>query len=341
VRAGQAARPLLLAALKDPDREVASQAKRCLQSIERAADPALAAAAARLLAARRPAGAAGVLLAYLPAADEQAVEEAVLPAVAAVAVRGGEADPALLHALADKEPARRAAAAHVLGTAVPGQRPAVRRLLADPEALVRFRAASALVRARDKAAVPALIALLGEGPAPLMYRAEDLLCRVAGAGGAPAALGAGDEADRRRCRAAWDQWWQGHAAKADLAGVGPEEPLRGVTVIVERDGGRGYTGRVWACGRDGKPLWEFDNLHFPWDVQVLPGRRLLLAEGSRREVTERDLRGQVLWRHAFTNRLDRYHVTNCQRLANGNTLILYGEVWKVATKGLPVRARRY
>jgi hypothetical protein len=337
VRAGPAARPLLRAALKDPDREVVSQAKRCLQAIERAADPALAAAAARLLAARRPAGAAAVLLAYLPAADEQAVEGAVLPGLAAVGVQGGRADPALVNALADREPARRAAAAHVLGAAAPGQRPAVRRLLADPEALVRFRAASALVRAGDKQAVPALIALLAQGPTPLAYRAEDLLCRVAGPGGAPAALGAGGQADRRRCRAAWDKWWQAHQARADLAGVGPEEPLRGVTVIVERNSDRAFTGRVWACGRDGKALWEFDNVRHPDDVQVLPGRRLLLAEGSRRQVTERDFRGKVLWRHAFTDSLYYYRVDHCQRLPNGNTFILNGkEVLEITRAGKKV-----
>src|SRR5262249_14930862 len=107
---------------------------------------------------------------------------------AAVAVRDGEPEPLLVQALTDPFPVRRAAAADALARAgAPGTRPAVRRLLRDPDTLVRLRVALALVEARDRVAVPVLIDLLeplsrapplaGQGPA-----ARDCGRRRAGAG---------------------------------------------------------------------------------------------------------------------------------------------------------------
>ncbi len=109
VLAGRLALPALRGAVHDPDLEIARRAERCLQEIEQGADLTLTAAAVRVLAARRPAGAAEVLLAYLPSADEGLVEDAVLAALAAVGLSEGKADPALVAALMDKDPARRAA----------------------------------------------------------------------------------------------------------------------------------------------------------------------------------------------------------------------------------------
>jgi HEAT repeat protein len=335
-RAGRAALPFLRPARKDPDLEVARRAAECLRSIEGGSEAALAAAAARVLAARRPAGAAAVLLAYLPAAEDENLEEAILDALAVVGVAGGRADPALAAALADKEPARRAAAAHVLGRAVTGQRAAVRRLLADPDSKVRFRAAAALVRAEDKAAVPALIALLAEGPADLAWPAEDLLCRLVGEQSPPATLGDGNEAERRRCRAAWAAWWKANAARADLAALGREEAALGLYVLSEHnESGKGM-GRVWACGRDGKQRWEIDSVTHPVDARLLPGGRVLVAEHQGKRVTERDRQGKVLWQHPVTN-----HAVSCQRLPNGNTFIAtYTEVLEVTRAGKTVFSYR-
>src|SRR5262249_12700389 len=142
----------------------ARRAQHCLQAIEQGQGPVLAEAAARLLAERKPAGATEVLLAYLPFADDESVEGEVLAALAAVGVRERRPDPLIVAALADKEPLRRMAAAFVLGSAVPEQRQAVRRLLSDSHPKVRFMAGRELVRAGDKLAMPALLALLEQGP---------------------------------------------------------------------------------------------------------------------------------------------------------------------------------
>jgi hypothetical protein len=72
------------------------------------------AAAIRLIAVRQPAGAAKVLLNCLPGADEALARE-IRSALYAVALRDGKPEPALVKALEDKDPVRRAAAAAVLG----------------------------------------------------------------------------------------------------------------------------------------------------------------------------------------------------------------------------------
>ncbi len=336
IRAGRHAVKPLREALADPDLEVRRRAERCLEAIEESPALALQAAAARLVAARRPDGAAEVLLAFLPAVEEASVEEAVHDALAAVAVRGGKAEPAVMAALADKEPARRAGAAFALGRAGGEWLKPVRPLLTDPDAAVRFRAAAALLRGGDKDAVPVLIALLAAGPPPLAWRAEDLLCRVGGERAPAAPLGGADEAARARCRDAWKEWWKANEDRTDLARVNFDEALRGVTVVCDLDAAKGTPGRVWECGADGQARWHTEAPQGPIDVQVLPGGRFLVAEHRATRVTERDRDGKVLWEQRVEN-----SPVSCQRLANGNTFIAtYNQVLEVTRDGRTVYAHK-
>src|SRR5437588_614184 len=102
--------------------------------------------------ARVPADDAGLLEFFRKRVAGAAGE--VAGARAALGVRDGKLDPALAAALDDREPARRAAAALVLGRyGTSEQRAAVRRLLTDREAKVRLRAAQGLLAARDGTAL--------------------------------------------------------------------------------------------------------------------------------------------------------------------------------------------
>jgi hypothetical protein len=114
VSVGATAVPLLMLALKDPDPEVAGLAKECLQAIGKGPDPAAILAAIRLLGMRKPAGAAEVLLGYLPFAPDEAVLQELRAALAATAFRNGKPEQALVNALKDKDPQRQAAAATLL-----------------------------------------------------------------------------------------------------------------------------------------------------------------------------------------------------------------------------------
>src|SRR5262249_30076414 len=144
---GVRARPFLLKGTKDPDLEIVKRSYRCLKEIAKAVPQSvrLSCAAARVVAKRKPAGAAAALLAFLPGAEPAAVAEEVGPALVPLAQRGGKPDPAWVAGLADKLAVRRAAAAVALCRAgVKAQLPAVRKLLRDPDASVRLAVAVAL-----------------------------------------------------------------------------------------------------------------------------------------------------------------------------------------------------
>ncbi len=116
VAQGRRAVALLRDAAKDPDPEVASRARECLEAIPQEKDSATARAVLRLVAYRKPEGAAGVLLDYLSSAADEAVARETRMALAAVARHDGKPDPELTRALDDKDPTRRAAAAAALGS---------------------------------------------------------------------------------------------------------------------------------------------------------------------------------------------------------------------------------
>jgi HEAT repeats len=158
-----------------------------------------------------------VLLDYLPAADDEAVEEEAVATLLVLGVADGKVDPALVAALQDHAPERRAAAALVVGRyGGEEQRTAVRKLLNDGDVRVRFRAAQGLLAARDKSAVPVLAAVLSEGPAAQATQAHDLLECMAGSNAPRTTLG-DSEAARRRCRDAWEAWWKVYGPRLDLA----------------------------------------------------------------------------------------------------------------------------
>lgn len=114
IAAGVIALPYLREAATAQDREVVRRARACLRQIGTGPGVEVPAAAVRLVGWKRPAGAAKVLLDYLPAADEPVARE-VRAALVAVAQREGKPDPDLVRALDDKDPIQREAARGVLG----------------------------------------------------------------------------------------------------------------------------------------------------------------------------------------------------------------------------------
>jgi HEAT repeat protein len=334
--AGRMALPLLRRAAESPDPEVSRRARSLVRAAEATPYRERMTAAARLLAVRRSSGAAEVLLAFLPFADEEEVEEAAREALGVVGFPPGKGVPldAVTAAADDKEPSRRAAAAYVLGRADPGARGPLGRLLRDPEPRVRLQAAEALVRAGDRAGVPALVALLGDAPPAVAWRAEDLLFTLAGERAPGVSLGAADAKARGKSRAAWEGWWKEHGASADLAVLRAAEAPLGIVVTCEWEIAGRCPGYVRALGRDGKERWvvQGEGLDSPYDVQLLPGGRVLAAEFWTQRVTERDRRGKVLWER----QLDDHPVT-CKRLPGGNTFIAtQKEVMEVAPDGRKV-----
>jgi len=302
---------LLKEALQSADLEVTRRAERCLQRIKEndyARD--VLPAVARLVARRKPAGAAPVLLAYLPFADNEEVADEIRTTLSVLAVRDGQTDRALVAALTDKAPVRRAAAGEALCRAnVAEQKAAVRRLLQDPQADVRLRVAVALAYAREREAVPVIIEALPNLPQALAWQAEDVLLRLAEGRNPPAVSLGSDEPTRRKARDAWAAWWKANSS-VDLAKLRATPQLLGFTLVVLLD-----EGRVMDLGKNNEVRWQVDGVLKPLDAQVLPDERLLLAEYDADKVTERNHKGEILWEEPIKGPLV------AQRLANGNTFI--------------------
>jgi hypothetical protein len=312
---GARAVAFLRPATEDRDPEVARRAANCLLHLERGgmSTPApgrALAAAVRLVAARKPAGAAEVLLDYLPQSDEETLFEELQTALVALAVREGKAEPALAAALTAEASLRRGAAGAALARAgVADHRDAVRKLLKDPEPAVRLRVGLALAAAREKHAVPVLIDLLGRLPPEQVWPVVDLLERMAGEKAPAVSLGT-DAEGRGKCRDAWAAWWRDHGAGVEMPAAEALRTFRGHRLIVICD-----YGTVSELDRDGKLCWQVGGLQSAMDAQVLPGNRILAAEYSGR-VSERTLKGEIVWVKDVPSAMQ------CQRLANGSTFVV-------------------
>jgi HEAT repeat protein len=206
---GLAAVPVLRQTANNVDEvEACARARECLQAIEGASSSAIVIHAARLLGARKPTGAAEVLMNYLPYADDDAVFTEVEQALVAVAMKSGKVDPAILKALKDKVALRRGAAAHIVCKAGgSAYHTSIRPLLKDERGSVRLRAALGLVSAYDSEAITVLIDLLGELPPRLRPQVEDYLTQLAGEWAVSGPKG-NDLMARKLRRDVWAAWWK-------------------------------------------------------------------------------------------------------------------------------------
>jgi hypothetical protein len=297
-------------ALTDPDVEVRFRARECLRQIDQGEGTAVVAAAVRVLARRRPEGAAAVLLDYLPAAEDDAVAEEIREALAPLAAADAKTAALLEAALKDASPAKRAAAGVALLRTDPrGRQAAVRKLLGDSEAAVRGRVALALAAARDKEAVPALIDLLAEDPLPETRTVPEVLCRLAG-DKAPAYPAKPSADALRKYRDEWKTWWKNEGEKVDAARLEEVAKTAGNTLVLLLDAGRAIY-----LDASNRPLWELKDLQFPLDAQLLPNGNVLVAEHNGGRVTERNRKNEVVWEKKVEG------PTVAQRLPNGNTFI--------------------
>src|SRR5207248_4465844 len=110
-------------------------------------------------------------------------------------------------------------------------------------------------------------------------------------------------------RAAWEKWYDANAAGLELTKLAGERPC-GHTLAVLLD-----LGKVIDLDAAKKVCWQIEGLKFPLDAQILPGKRVLIAEYEGDLVTERDSKGRVIWERPVGAPLC------AQRLANGNTFI--------------------
>jgi outer membrane protein assembly factor BamB len=189
-------------------------------------------------------------------------------------------------------------------------------MLQDGDAGVRLRTALALFDAHDREAIPVLINLLVELPREQVWRAEDPLYLAAG-DKAPTGSPGADEVSRRDYKKQWNQWWQDNGKDLDLAKLEQRQRLQGLNLICLLDVNKGgAVGRVQEVDSDGKVKWQIEGLRYPVDAQMIGDDRVLICEYTGRQVSERNLKGEVQWTKALT----ALPIT-ARRLANGNTFI--------------------
>jgi HEAT repeat protein len=319
--------PLLRHALKHADLEVRNRSRECLTTIEADKTVPLSPVTARLIALRKPKGAAEALLAYLPFAEDDTLLDELQLALNMVAYPGGKAHPALVKSLIDKNPVRRAASASALCNGpMSDHLPLILRLLKDKDAIVRLKVALALAGAREQAAVPALISLVGELPPDGSAAAEEYLVKLARDTG-PKNLPDGESSDILKKRsAAWDKWWADNKSRVvmvDRFAPAVRERFLGNTLMIQAN-----NNQIEERDKDNKVLWTMTGLFNPWDAQILPGKRVLVTEYNGQRVTERNFKGEILWEKKVPS-----WPMSAERLKNGQTFIVCRNLLLLVDRG--------
>ncbi|MFO0969559.1 MAG: HEAT repeat domain-containing protein [Gemmataceae bacterium] len=287
---------------KSPDTEVKRRAEELRIRIEASAQPNVQSAVARLVGKTRPAGAAEVLLNYIPFAADNNVVDEICIALGEVANPGGKVDPAVIKALDDERPIKRAAAGEALMRAgVKDELPSVRKLLKDKEATVRLRAGLSLARVYEKDALPPLVDLMKELNPEQLWPVEEILVRLAGEKAPQVSLGTNDET-RKKAHAAWSDWLGKNMASIDLAKIDSESAQLGYTLIVMQNfgaimGGRRLPnqGEVMELDVAKKVRWKFNVTTYPVDAVVTGADSVLVCEFHGAKISERDTKGNVKW----------------------------------------------
>jgi HEAT repeat protein len=317
--------PMLREAVKSTELERRMRAERCLRAIAKSEGRSLPSAAPRLLALRQPEGAAEAMLAVLPWTEDENLVAEIHNALATLAIRDPKATKVLLAATEENLTIRRLAAGLALAKGGPAKtRPAVYKLLRDPDLALRIKVAVALATARDKEAIPVLIDALKEIAPEVTEPARDALYQIAG-DKAPEAGPGEDAASRKRYSEAWAAWWEANKDSADLSKLTTAPAFLGYTLLAQVNNNN-RIGQVSELGRDGKPRWAIGNLNYPMDARMVGNNRVLIVEYDGRRVTERDLKGTVLWTFPPVNSSP----LTAQRLRNGNTMVVtQGEIIEV------------
>jgi hypothetical protein len=314
---GPAALVALKQAEKSPITETRRRAAELRHLVEAESQPEVQAASARLIVKLKPPKAAEVMLAYLPFADAGAVDD-FGKALAAVAITEGKTEPALVKALSDKLPVKRALAAQALTKAkAADQLPAIRKMLKDTDALVRLRVGLALAQNKEKEAIPVLVNVMADLPPEQLWPAEELLLRLAGDKAPSVSLGT-NETTRKACRDAWAGWLDANKDKIDLAKIDTTKAMLGYTLMVLQtfNVGRGQ-GMIMEMDNAKKPKWQFEVPTYPVDAVVTGPDRVLIAEFNGARITERDFKGNIKFEKQVNG-----NPIGVQRLPNGNTFVV-------------------
>src|SRR5262249_52821955 len=266
---GRPALPGLRQILPSASTATKARSLACIRAIQADAKETLTAAAAVRLLLRAPTPeAVDVLLRYLPYAAGDDLQEEIWFALDRLATSKDRLHPAIVTALDDALPARRALAACLVGRSGNAeQRLSVAKMLRDSDPVVRLRAAQGLFLGKDKSGLPTLIDLL-DAALEIAWQAEELLRWTAGNAAPDVFVGAGTVAMREPCRKAWQSWLRENGPILDLTLV-HRATRRPLLVLVIEANYHKRLARVTLRGGDGKARWELQSRADDiWDAEL-------------------------------------------------------------------------
>ena len=335
--------PLRTAAQGDPDPEIAFRAGETLKRIEKVPHTAIASAVARALGKTKSPDAVAAMLGFLPMADSTGVEDDLHAAIAILAIREGVTDPAILAALEDKLPSRRATAAIAWLEASAGNpqlsADAAKKvkvaLAKETDGETKFSVGFTLATVtRDVDAVAELITSIPDLSRGRIWQAEDFLIQLAGKNAPKTKMGP-LKPDLEKARDSWRKWWDGAKGTTDFSKLDFKPTTTGRIALMTMDQSGWGNGWLAEFGPDMRRRWRMSGINAPADFQFLPNGRVLILEQNYSRITERTLNGAIV----FTFNPPPGQPVGMQRLPNGHTLVAcrqmaieYNEKWEEKNK---------
>jgi hypothetical protein len=318
--------PLRNAAAGDPDPEIAFRSYETLKSIEKVPQAAVASAAARALAASKHPEAVAALLAFLPGADNAAVEDDLRLAIKELAVVDGKVDASIAKALQDPQAVRRSAAAVALieyAIANPAKNAEIEPLIApvlnkESDSDAKFRMAFPLA---TQAKLPAAFAALAEclpgfGDARgRIWQIEDVLVQLAGANPPPIRIGA-EKPALEKARDEWIAFLNAKLKPENYKAFNYKPRTNGHLQMLWTDN-NWNGGRIVELGADMRQRWRVANIMAPADFRVLPNGNIELLEFNYNRFREIDRKGTQV----KSRQINEGQARCLQHLPNGNILL--------------------
>jgi HEAT repeat protein len=297
--------------------------------------------AVRLLILRKPPDAIETLVRFLPFAGDPKTEEAICYGVNQL-IEAGLSKTSLVAALENAVGCRRALACCILGRiGNEKERARVKRLLTDSNAEVRLRAAQGFLAGGREDGITTLIALLRDAPVHLAWQAEELLRWVAGEKAPTELIGTGEDSRRRKCAAAWDNWWLKERGNINTSEARARRPTLVLAYSNETGGTDGKRkAELSLVGSDGTRRWENKTLLDPCSFHFLPnGEGVVIAEGFE-GVTVREISLQNVTKRKMD--LEALGAPSaCERLPNGHTFVaVRNRVWEFSSEGKILIAKK-
>src|SRR5262249_129480 len=113
----------------------------------------------------------------------------------------------------------------------------------------------------------------------------------------------------------WDKWWNAHKAQVVMVDRFTPEIRRrflGYTLLIQSN-----NNQIVELDQKRQVRWTMTGLMSPWDAHFINNNRILVAEYNGQKVTERNLKGDILWSKQLN-----FYPMQAERLKNGQTFIV-------------------